>query len=183
MTKNYFHDVFSPFNAILLGLCAYLLYKIIKRSMQDEEYVPSAPQQMLTPMKKRDFTLDELRKFDGKQEDGRILMAVNGTVFDVTRGKRFYGEGGAYSVFAGRDASRGLGTMCLEENALKNEYDDLSDLSAGELDIIRDWESSFSEKLYDIVGKLIKDGDEHGTYDDEDEIVGDVVPDSNKKTD
>ncbi|KAF3840691.1 hypothetical protein F7725_006553 [Dissostichus mawsoni] len=44
----------------------------------------------LPKLKKRDFTLAELKPYDGLQ-DPRILMAVNGKVFDVTRGKKFYG--------------------------------------------------------------------------------------------
>ena len=44
-------------------------------------------------MKKRDMTIAELREFDGIKNDGRILMAVNGYIFDVTRGKKFYGPG------------------------------------------------------------------------------------------
>ncbi|UYV68154.1 hypothetical protein LAZ67_5003213 [Cordylochernes scorpioides] len=38
-----------------------------------------------------DMDLAELRKYDGKGPDGRICLAVNGKIFDVTRGKDFYG--------------------------------------------------------------------------------------------
>ncbi|KAF9440450.1 hypothetical protein P691DRAFT_687644, partial [Macrolepiota fuliginosa MF-IS2] len=37
-----------------------------------------------------------------------ILLAINGTVFDVTGGRNFYGPNGMYGNFAGRDASRGM---------------------------------------------------------------------------
>ena len=47
----------------------------------------------MPPMKKQDFTLQQLKKYDGTGEDGRILVAVNGKVYDVTKGKRFYGPG------------------------------------------------------------------------------------------
>lgn len=46
----------------------------------------------LPKMKRRDFTLEHLREYDGVQNP-RILMAVNMKVFDVTSGKRFYGQG------------------------------------------------------------------------------------------
>ncbi|MBN3286306.1 PGRC2 protein, partial [Polyodon spathula] len=46
----------------------------------------------LPKMKRRDFSLEQLREYDGVQNP-RILMAVNMKVFDVTSGKRFYGQG------------------------------------------------------------------------------------------
>lgn len=46
----------------------------------------------LPKMRRRDFTLQQLREYDGVQNP-RILMAVNTKVFDVTSGKKFYGRG------------------------------------------------------------------------------------------
>ena len=46
----------------------------------------------LSPMEKRDFTMQELLQYNGK-DDERVLIAVNGKVFDVTDGKSFYGPG------------------------------------------------------------------------------------------
>lgn len=46
----------------------------------------------LPKMRRRDFTLEQLREYDGLQNP-RILMAVNMKVFDVTSGKKFYGKG------------------------------------------------------------------------------------------
>ena len=102
-------------------------------------------------------------------------MAVNGKVFDVTKGRRFYGPGGPYSAFAGRDASRGLATFSVEPVA--DEYDDLSDLKPSEMDQVKEWELQFSEK-YTLVGKLLKPGEEPTSYsedeeDDEEEEEGD----------
>jgi len=82
--------VSSPINVALLGLCVFLLYKIVK-SRRREFSKPIQP--VLPTMKKRDFTLEQLQEFDGRGKGGRILIAVNGKVFDVTRGSRFYGPG------------------------------------------------------------------------------------------
>ena len=83
--------VSSPLNLALLGLCAFLLYKIIVGQRKPDPLPPREPE--LPKLKKQDMTLEQLREYDGKGEGGRILIGANGKVFDVTRGKRFYGPG------------------------------------------------------------------------------------------
>lgn len=51
-----------------------------------------SPAAALPRMKKRDFSLEQLRQYDGSRTP-RILLAVNGKVFDVTKGSKFYGPG------------------------------------------------------------------------------------------
>jgi len=46
-------------------------------------------------------------------------------------------------VFAGRDASRGLATFSLSGEAIKDEYDDLSDLTSMQMESVREWEMQF----------------------------------------
>ena len=80
----------SPLNITLMVICSFLLYKIF-RNRRQKPVSPVEPQ--LPPLKKRDFTVEQLREFDGTGKDGRILIALNGNVFDVTKEKRFYGPG------------------------------------------------------------------------------------------
>jgi membrane-associated progesterone receptor component len=37
------------------------------------------------------YTPKTLEPFNGKDKDGRILLAIDGIVFDVTAGRNFYG--------------------------------------------------------------------------------------------
>lgn len=80
----------SPLNIALIAVITFLVFKIFKSRQPPKPSPPSEPE---LPKLRRDFTVAELKAYDGKQPDGRVLVAVNGTVYDVTRGKRFYGPG------------------------------------------------------------------------------------------
>jgi hypothetical protein len=50
-----------------------------------------------SPMRKGDLTVGELRRHDGTNASLPVLVAAKGKVFDVTRGRDFYGkEGGPF---------------------------------------------------------------------------------------
>ena len=80
----------SPLNLVLIAIITFLIFKIFKSRQPPKPSPPSEPE---LPKLRRDFTVAELKAYDGNQPDGRVLVAVNGTVYDVTRGKRFYGPG------------------------------------------------------------------------------------------
>ena len=44
-------------------------------------------------MPKQDFTLEQLREYDGIKSNGRILIGVLGRVFDMSASSEFYGPG------------------------------------------------------------------------------------------
>jgi membrane-associated progesterone receptor component len=83
----------SPINIALLVAILVLVYKIFKGRSDNDGDNGAKPDPPLPKMKKQDMTLQELRKYDGIQGEGRVLCAINGRVFDVTKGKRFYGPG------------------------------------------------------------------------------------------
>ena len=82
----------SPINLALIAVIAVLVYKILQSHLGSKKVSTFVPEPEL-PRLRRDFTLQELRPFDGTAPDGRVLVAVNGSVYDVTKGKRFYGPG------------------------------------------------------------------------------------------
>jgi len=161
----------SPLNLGLLVVILFLLYKIFGQR-KEPEFNPPPPR---PKMKKHDMVLSELRKYDGLNPEGNgfICLAVNGKVFDVTRGKRFYGPDGPYSALAGHDATRAFAKF--ETDLVKEDYDDLSDLTPTEIQGAKDWEESLSEK-YDFVGRLIKPGEEAAKYSENEEDYKEQAP-------
>lgn len=90
--SSFWDELTSPLNLVLVAVILYLVYKILRSHFESEDTTAAPPP---PPMKKlrKDLTTAELKKYDGTGSDGRVLLAVNGVIFDVTRGKRFYGPG------------------------------------------------------------------------------------------
>ncbi|KPM05956.1 membrane-associated progesterone receptor component 2-like protein [Sarcoptes scabiei] len=147
-------DALNLTNTILALLIIYVLYKVFGPRKKSEEVrrlvIPD-------PLPKHDMTLEELRKYDGKGPDKRICIAILGRVYDCTKGYDYYGPDGAYSTFAGRDASRALAKF--DVMAVKDEWDDITDLSPSEMSSVTEWNEQFQEK-YDYVGRLVRSEEE-----------------------
>ncbi|PLB52972.1 putative DNA damage response protein [Aspergillus steynii IBT 23096] len=144
----------TPINLILLSLFVVLVY------MQLRPKSPVSLPQGPPPVVFRTFTPTALLPFNGVN-DQPVYLAVRGRVFDVTPGRNFYGPGGPYENFAGRDASRGLAHQSFDEEMLTKDLmgplDDLKDLDEEQLENLQSWEERFLEK-YLVVGKLVAEG-------------------------
>ncbi|CAG8546033.1 4634_t:CDS:2 [Paraglomus occultum] len=107
----------------------------------------------LDPPKDTPFTSEQLSQagFTGSDENTAIYVAVKGTVFDVSSKRELYGPGGAYSVFAGKDASRALGKSSTDP---QDVVADVSTLDESQLEVLDKWYTFFSER-YNIVGKVV----------------------------
>ena len=140
----------TPINLILLSLFVFMIYMKLRPT-------PPISHPKRKPTVFRTFTPRTLLPFNGIG-DAPVYLAVNGRVFDVSAGRNFYGPGGPYANFAGRDASRGLACGSFDEAMLTKDLDGpldtLQDLGAEEMDALRGWEERFQEK-YLVVGKLV----------------------------
>lgn len=105
------------------------------------------------PVQLGDVTEEELRAYDGSDPEKPLLMAIKGQIYDVSRSRMFYGPGGPYALFAGRDASRALALMSFDRQDLTGN---IEGLSASELEVLQDWEYKFMEK-YVKVGQLVSE--------------------------
>ncbi|CAH1789519.1 unnamed protein product [Owenia fusiformis] len=110
------------------------------------------------------FTDEELAKHDGSNPDLPILLACKGEVFDVTEGKDFYGPGNAYNALTGKDASRAIAMMSIDEDEMTPDLSGLTNAQLEMLDIF--WEGTykskypsvgFTQRLYDEIQQKKKD--------------------------
>jgi membrane-associated progesterone receptor component len=144
----------TPVNLILLSLLVLVVY--LRLRPKAPLTLPKAP----PPTVFRVFTPPTLLPYNG-EKGMPIYFAVRGRVFDVTSGRNFYGPGGPYENFAGRDASRGLACGSFDSSMLTEDLqaplDTLSDLDGEQMDALKGWEERFLEK-YLVVGKLVPVG-------------------------
>jgi len=105
----------------------------------------------LAPQLDHPYTVEELKAYDGSDPSKPILVAIKGTVFDVTRKADVYGPGKSYNLFAGKDGSRALGMSSLKPEDASSDY---STLDESERKVLEDWEGFFT-KRYNIVGKVV----------------------------
>ncbi|GAV80073.1 Cyt-b5 domain-containing protein [Cephalotus follicularis] len=98
-----------------------------------------------------EFTARELIQYNGTDPSKPIYLSVKGRVFDVTTGNSFYGPGGPYQMFAGRDASRALAKMSKNDEDISPSLDGLTEKEIG---VLNDWEKKFEAK-YPVVGRVV----------------------------
>ncbi|CAO2821063.1 unnamed protein product [Amaranthus hypochondriacus] len=95
-------------------------------------------------------------------------------IYDVSKGRMFYGPGGRYALFAGRDATRTLALLSFDLQDLNGNIEGLSE---SELDVLQDWELKFIEK-YPKVG-ILKNVEDAMVKEDQEEDDKNVL-ESNK---
>ena len=122
------------------------------------------PDSKLQPLKDRILSLEDLTAHSGSASEtvpdgyatAPIYVGAGDKVFDASfGGVTFYGAGGGYNKFAGRDVSRALAKMSFAPEDLENTSTD--DLEDKQKKVLEDWIKTFEEKKgYPIVGRLKK---------------------------
>jgi membrane-associated progesterone receptor component len=109
------------------------------------------PHEPLPAAEERDYTLSEIAAYDGSDPARPLLIGIRGHVYDVTRGRAFYGPGGPYGMFAGKDCTRALAKVSFDEELFTG---DIEGLELDELDKLEEWIEMFEGK-YRRVGRLL----------------------------
>ncbi|KAJ0848188.1 putative cytochrome b5-like heme/steroid binding domain-containing protein [Helianthus annuus] len=145
------------FTVIAAGIAVYYIFSVLFGGSSDhhqhrprsfEEDVQPLP----PPVQLGEISEEDLKAYDGTDPQKPLLMAIKSQIYDVSQSRMFYGPGGPYALFAGKDASRALAKMSFEEKDLNG---DLTGLGAFELDALQDWEYKFMSK-YVKVGTIKK---------------------------
>ncbi|RID58815.1 hypothetical protein BRARA_F02083, partial [Brassica rapa] len=156
-------SLLSPAAFFTVLALAFAVYHVVsgffaspeeRRPCSTEVYPQSEP--LPPPVQLGEITEEELKQYDGSDSKKPLLMAIKGQIYDVSQSRVFYGPGGPYALFAGKDASRALAKMSFEENDLTG---DVSGLGPFELDALQDWEYKFTSK-YVKVGTIQKKDEE-----------------------
>ncbi|XP_021592530.1 membrane steroid-binding protein 2 [Manihot esculenta] len=143
------------FTVLALGLAVYYVISEFFGSSNDHPRPRSVEEQIQPlppPVQLGEITEEELKQYDGTDPKKPLLMAIKGQIYDISQSRMFYGPGGPYALFAGKDASRALAKMSFEDKDLTG---DISGLGPFELESLQDWEYKFMSK-YVKVGTIKK---------------------------
>ncbi|KAL8126106.1 membrane steroid-binding protein 1-like [Apium graveolens] len=171
------------FTVVALGLALYYVVSELfgpspqahyQRNRASEEEVQPLP----PPVQLGEITKDELKSYDGTDPKKPLLMAIKGQIYDVSQSRMFYGPGGPYALFAGKDASRALAKMSFEDKDLTA---DLTGLGVFELEALQDWEYKFMSKYVKVgtIKQTVPVTDEStasGTAESTEAVGGDAKP-------
>ena len=128
-------------------------YSLLSYLTLDE--TPEAPAQPKEEEKRdppRDFTVEQLREFDGTIKKS-LYVGLCREVFDVTEAASFYGPGNSYNCFAGRESTRAMAKLSFEEEDLSSLRED--DFGGFEKQTLEDWYQKFKYyKNYPVMGRV-----------------------------
>ncbi|XP_060183622.1 membrane steroid-binding protein 2-like [Lycium barbarum] len=139
----------SPTALLTIAAMMLVTYKLVcSMFVSPHDFVPIKKQ---PPLQLGEITEEQLWGYNGADSEKPLLIAIKGHIYDVSTSKMFYGPGGSYAMFAGRDASRALAQLSFKPEDINGNLEGLSD---AELKILQDWEDKFMEK-YARVGQLV----------------------------
>mmetsp|Transcript_5861 Transcript_5861/g.13029 ORF Transcript_5861/g.13029 Transcript_5861/m.13029 type:complete len:255 (+) Transcript_5861:198-962(+) len=107
----------------------------------------------------RNYTASQLAYFDGTADDKGcnkpVYLSLEGTVFDVSKGRDFYGPDGPYALFAGHECGVAMAKLSFDTKHL-DDVEGCSKLNPGEKTELEGWVDKFLHyRCYPVMGKLV----------------------------
>ncbi|GAA5937264.1 hypothetical protein JCM1841_007025 [Sporobolomyces salmonicolor] len=114
---------------------------------------PKKIMELVLPSRPLVLSEQQLAFHDGTNPHYPLYIALDGDVFDVSDGGMGnYGPGGAYHVFAGRDAARAFVTGCFQDHLTH----DLRGFTEKDMKTLNNWKSFYAKHpKYHKVGTVI----------------------------
>jgi len=143
----------------MLGILKFLVYLLIFTALAGKfvtgsytwEYQSKWTQlKTYWPTNQRLFSERLLAEYDGRVIGRPIYLAIDGDVYDVSKGAA-YQPGGSYAILAGVDAARAFGTGCFKTH---RTYDTRG-MTEKELQSLAHWKNFYAEhKDYLKIGRV-----------------------------
>ncbi|KAG6833624.1 hypothetical protein H0H87_004251 [Tephrocybe sp. NHM501043] len=143
----------------VLGLLKFLLYLLLFIALAGKFFTGSYTWEYESkwtqfktywPANQRLFSERLLGEHDGRVVGRPIYLAIDGDVYDVSKGTA-YQPGGSYAILAGVDAARAFGTGCFKTHRTH----DLRGLTDKELSGVAHWKKFYAEhKDYVKMGRV-----------------------------
>jgi len=106
---------------------------------------------MWQPIEPAEWSSTDLADYAGQNQALPTLVSLDGLVFNVSTSESFT-AGTGYNALAGRDASRALSVMSLDQEHLRS---DVESCTEEELGVLSDWVIYFKDKKkYPLVGHV-----------------------------
>jgi len=150
-------DTFICMVILILVVLGCFWYESLgaRKSVEIEEEVEEEPEPI------RNFTFAQLSFFNGKkdpsdpEEDKAIYLSVHGRVFNVNKGRDFYGPGSPYENFAGHECGVAFAKFSFDTEFV-DDLDGCETLSWFEKEELYNWLEKFSYyRAYPELGRLV----------------------------
>jgi len=154
LDREAFHEYTEKFHLC----CLHEFFSTVEKYSPFQEFLES-DEDFIDRLKKENpsvqtaikvFSKEELKKYDGSPDSPGLYLAILGKVYDVSKGKDYYGPGGGYAFFSARDGSRAFVTGQFDEEGL---IEDTTGLPLQDYLGLKEWEE-FYESDYTRVGVL-----------------------------
>jgi membrane-associated progesterone receptor component len=147
---QFFLDKYANVGTLVSDTADQRRARVEKRQAAKEKERLAKEEKLQTSLGKvgKEFSLQDLAKYDGSNTDLSIYFALAGHVLDVTESKKFYGPGSPRGMYAGRACTRALVLQSIKEEDIN---DNTSDFTAAQ-------QKTLDQRVSFFLGKFPKVG-------------------------